>query len=204
MEISMLYGAGAEVKILTDEAADLIRRAQSGDDAAFGLIFERHYRFIYKFIYAMRGDAGLAEELTQETFLAAYRSIHGLRGDARLQTWLCAIAKNVVYKSLRSDRKEGIRSDEAVESLDVADKKNERPDKQFLSGELNRAIDAALEKLDADKRLIFTLKELQNLSYREISEITGFSVPKLKTDLHRAKNEMRNLLRPYLEVKNEV
>lgn len=200
----MLYGAGAEITNLSDEADDLIQRARSDDDAAFGLIFERHYRFIYKFIYAMRGDAGLAEELTQETFLAAYKNIHGLRGEAKLNTWLCGIAKNVVYKSLRSNRKEGIRSDETIESLDVADKKNPRPDKQFLSGELNRAIGAALERLDADKRLIFTLKEMQNLSYREISEITGFSVPKLKTDLHRAKNEMRNLLRPYLEVKNEV
>jgi len=200
----MLYGAGAEIENSTGEADDLMARAQSGDAAAFGLIFELHYRFIYKFIYAMRGEASLAEELTQETFLAAYKSIHGLRGEAKLQTWLCGIAKNVVYKSLRSNRKEGKRTDEAIDTLDVTDKKNPCPAKQLLSGELNRFIGAALARLDADKRLIFTLREMQNLSYKEISEITGSSVPKLKTDLHRAKNEMRTLLRPYLEVKNEV
>jgi len=58
----------------------------------------------------------------------------------------------------------------------------------------------ALARLDEDKRLVFTLKELQHLSYKEISEITGSTIPKLKTDLHRAKIEMRRALRPYLEV----
>jgi RNA polymerase sigma-70 factor (ECF subfamily) len=86
----------------------------------------------------------------------------------------------------------------------VFDEKNLSPDKEFLSKELNQLIDSALKKLDADKRLVFTLKELQNLSYKEISEITGYSISKLKTDLHRAKTEMRSLLRSYREAKNEV
>ena len=68
-----------------------------------------------------------------------------------------------------------------------------------MSKELNQMIYTALKNLDKDKRLVFTLKELQNLSYQEISEITGHTIPKLKTDLHRAKTEMRNMLRPYLE-----
>ncbi|HEX9930183.1 MAG TPA: sigma-70 family RNA polymerase sigma factor [Pyrinomonadaceae bacterium] len=180
---------------------DLIARVQSGDREAFGLIFEHHSRFIYKFIYAMLGDQSLAEELTQETFLGAYKGIHGLRGEAQLKTWLCGIAKNVVYKSFRSNRKEGMKSGDEIESLDVVDKKNLPPDHEFLSKELNQKISSALAKLDEDKRLVFTLKELQNLSYQEISEITGFTIPKLKTDLHRAKNEMRTALAPYLEVK---
>jgi RNA polymerase sigma-70 factor (ECF subfamily) len=70
-----------------------------------------------------------------------------------------------------------------------------------LSKELNHLIRSALAELDEDKRLVFTLKELQHLSYKEISEITGSGVPKLKTDLHRAKIEMRRVLRPYLEAK---
>ncbi len=204
MDISMLYHASAEIKNLTNDSDDLIARAQSGDDEAFGLIFECHYRFVYKFIYAMLGDQSAAEELTQETFLGAYKGIHNLRGEAQLKTWLCGIAKNVVYKSLRSDRKEGIKSEEAVESLNVFDERSPPPDKEFLSKELNRLIGSALKKLDEDKRLVFTLKELQNLSYKEISEITGFTISKLKTDLHRAKNEMRILLSSYREAKNEV
>ena len=197
----MLYQASVEINNLMESSDDLIARVQSGDREAFGLIFEHHSRFIYKFIYAMLGEQSLAEELTQETFLGAYKGIHGLRGEAQLKTWLCGIAKNVVYKSLRSNRKEGMKSGDEIESLDVVDKKNLPPDREFLSKELNQKISSALAKLDEDKRLVFTLKELQNLSYQEISEITGFTVPKLKTDLHRAKNEMRTALAPYLEVK---
>jgi len=204
MDIPMLYHASAEIKNLMDCSDDLIARAQGGDNEAFGLIFEHHYRFIYKFIYAMLNEQSLAEELTQETFLGAYKGIHSLRGEAKLQTWLCGIAKNVVYKSLRSQRKEGEKSENAVESLNMLDEKDVPPDRQFLSKELNQLIGSALEKLDEDKRLVFTLKELQHLSYREISEVTGYTIPKLKTDLHRAKTEMRSMLRPYLEVKNEV
>ena len=202
MDISMLYHASAEINNLTDDCEDLIARAQSGDDAeAFGQIFELHYRFVYKFIYAMLGEKEAAEELTQETFLGAFRGIHSLRGEARLKTWLCGIAKNIVYKHLRSSRKEGTKSADAVESLNVSDERTVSPDREFLSKELNYLIGAALNKLDADKRLVFTLKELQNLSYKEISEITGSNVSKLKVDLHRAKIEMRSLLREVREAK---
>lgn len=197
----MLFEASSRIKNAGDgDADDLIAAARGGDDAAFGLIFEQHARFVYKFIRAMLGEASAAEELTQETFLAAYKSIGGLRGAAHLRTWLCAIAKNVVYKHLRSRRRETAgTSGEAVESLGTADDKNPLPDERFLSRELNGLIRAALAELDDDKRLVFTLKELQHLSYREISEITGCTIPKLKTDLHRAKIEMRRALRPYLE-----
>ena len=201
MNFPMLYQARSEIKNLTNGSDDLIARARSGDDEAFGVIFEHHSRFVYKFIYAMCGAPGAAEELTQETFLAAYQSIHGLRGEAHLRTWLCAIAKNIVYKSFRTLRKEGLNSGAEVESLQTADDRNPAPDEEFLSRELNGLIHSALARLDADKRLIFTLKEFQQLSYKEISEITGSAIPKLKTDLHRAKIEMRRALRPYLETK---
>lgn len=197
----MLYHASAEINNLTDASENLIARAQSGDAEAFGEIFELHYRFVYKFIYAMLGEKELAEELTQETFLGAFRGINNLRGESRLKTWLCAIAKNIVYKHLRSNRKEAAKSADAVESLDIFDEKALAPDREFLSKELNQLIGAALKRLDADKRLVFTLKELQNLSYKEISDITGSAVSKLKIDLHRAKIEMRSRLRSVREAK---
>lgn len=201
MNFPMLYQARTEIKNLSGESDDLIARAKSGDDEAFAAIFEHHSRFVYKFIYAMRGEQSAAEELTQETFLAAYKNIHGLRGEANLRTWLCAIAKNIVYKNFRASSKEGVNSGEEIESIGAADNKNPSPDRDFLDKELNGLIRAALAALDDDKRLVFTLKELQQLSYKEISEITGSQIPKLKTDLHRAKIEMRRALSPYLEAK---
>ena len=191
----MLYHASADIQNSMDR---IVAKAQAGDRDAFGQIFEHHHRFIYKFVYAMLGAHELAEELTQETFLGAYKNICSLRGDAKLQTWLCGIAKNLVYKSFRNHRKEGQPSGAEVESLNLFDEKSPSPVDQFLNQELNQVIAIALSKLNEDRRLVFILKEIQHLSYYEISEITGNTIPKLKTDLHRAKIEMRAILRPYL------
>jgi RNA polymerase sigma-70 factor (ECF subfamily) len=74
----------------------------------------------------------------------------------------------------------------------------------MLNTELKTVIHDALAALDDDKRGVFILKVLQQMSYEEIAEVTGFSIPKLKTDLHRAKAQMRRLIRPYLEVRDEM
>lgn len=182
----------------------IIAKAKSGDKEAFGLIFEHHHRFIYKFIYAMLGKHESAEELTQETFLGAYRGISNLRGESSLKTWLCGIAKNLVYRSFRTNRVNGEKNNGEFETLELFTDEKPQPDAQFLNKELNQIITSALGKLNEDRRLIFVLKELQNLSYKEISDITGKSIPKLKTDLFRAKTEMRTMLRSYLEAKNEL
>ena len=198
MDASMLYQLSVEIKNLRESSDELTAHALRGGEEAFGLIFTEHNRFIYQFVFSMIGEKGTAEELTQETFLAAYKGIASRRGDSKLRTWLCGIAKNIVYKHMRDHRRQAVTGEDTNEFLNVVDEKNPSPDRQFLSKELNQAIQTALGNLDEDKRLVFTLKELQHLSYNEISEITGYSIPKLKTDLHRAKAEMRNALRPYM------
>lgn len=185
---------------LMNSAEDLIARVRRGDDEAFRLIFERYARPIISFIYDMVGERGLAEELTQETFVRAYKNIHALRDETKLSTWLFGIAKNVARESLRSrralDRNVNLDDQDVMELRD----KSLTPDGQLLDKELSRTISCALAQLDEDKRLVFTLKVLQQQSYEQIAVITGFSVPKLKTDLHRARAEMRRLLGVYLEV----
>ncbi|CAN5363949.1 hypothetical protein BH10ACI2_BH10ACI2_06630 [soil metagenome] len=96
MEISTAYHASDEIRNFSD---DLVARAQSGDREAMGQIFKTHHRFIFKFIYAMHGNHSLAEEMTQETFHGAYNGLSSLRGEVKLQTWLCGIAKNIVYQA---------------------------------------------------------------------------------------------------------
>ena len=202
-EVGRLHGslhAGTQM----NSAEELIERARRGDDAAFHSIFEQHHRFIMRFIYGMIGRRALAEELTQETFMAAYRNLGTLRDETKLSTWLCGIAKNLTYKHLHSHARE--RSQITVDDESIIDLRDDdpTPDRQFLNKELKRVIHAALAALDADKRLVFTLKVLQQQSYEEIAEATGYTIPKLKTDLHRAKAEMRRRIRPYLEVSHEM
>ena len=186
-----------------NETEDVTPRARAGDADAFRLIFEQHHLFIRKFLYGMTGDHALAEELTQETFMRAYQSLREFRGEAKLSTWLCGIARNVAFVSLRARRYE--RNEVEFEEHRITDiDACSAPDKQLLDKELQTAIHDALGTLDEDKRLVFTLKVLQGRSYEEIAELTGSSVPKLKTDLHRAKLVMRKLIRPFLESADEV
>ena len=189
---------------LMNGTEELIARACRGEDEAFRLIFQRHVRPIISFIYDIVGQRDLAEELTQETFVRAYKNLKALRDETKLSTWLFGIAKNVAREALRSRGKEEHKVDiDHEQVIELSDPKLP-PDGQLLNKELSRVIHNALAMLDVDKRLVFTLKVFQHQSYQEIAEITGFSIPKLKTDLHRAKAEMRRRIRPYLEIYNEV
>jgi len=202
--ISLVSRLSGRAGTLMNSYQDLIARARRGEDDAFRLIFERYARPIASFIYDMVGQREQAEELAQETFVRAFKNLNALRDDTKLSTWLFGIARNVARESLRSrireDHKVEIDDDRVVE---LSDNKL-APDDQLLNKELNRVIQSALGELDEDKRLVFTLKVFHQRSYEEIAEITGFSIPKLKTDLHRARAEMRRRISPYMGVGYEV
>lgn len=189
---------GAHTAALINSTAELVSRVRAGDEDAFRLIFERYSRPVLSFIFDMIGDRAAAEDLAQETFVRAYKGLGGLRDETKLSTWLFSIAKNCARESLRTrgrDRnKVEIDGEEAFELRD----ETPTPAGRLLDKELNAVIERALARLDEDKRLVFTLKVLQQRSYEEIAEITGHSVGKLKTDLHRARAEMRRRIGPYL------
>ena len=202
--VSLASQPSARAGALMNSSGEIIALARRGDDDAFRLIFERYARPIISFIYDMVGRRDLAEELTQETFVRAYKNLSGLRDDTKLSTWLFGIAKNVARESLRTrhreDHKVELDDDRVIELKDD----NLPPDRALLDKELNGVIQDALSSLDEDKRMVFTLKVFHQRSYEEIAEITGFSIPKLKTDLHRARAEMKRRIRPYLGVGYEV
>jgi RNA polymerase sigma-70 factor, ECF subfamily len=183
---------------LMNSTEELVARVRAGDEEAFRLIFDRYSRPVLGFIYDMVGDRALAEDLAQETFVRAYRGLGGLREETKLSTWLFAIAKNCAREQLRSRRRnEGNVEIDAEPAFELRDK-GRTPSGTLLDKELSGVIQKALLRLDEDKRTVFTLKVLQQRSYEEIAEITGFSVGKLKTDLHRARAEMRRRIGPYL------
>jgi len=197
-EISLEGQPGAFAGSLMNSSVDLVMRACEGDQEAFRLIFERYSRPVISFIYDQIGDRDLAEELTQETFVRAYRSLKSLREETKLSTWLFGIAKNVARESLRARIRHNQHVDlDDKQVLDLSDQ-GPLPVSNLLNKELNEVVQRSLATLDDDKRLVFTLKVFQQCSYEEISEITGFSIPKLKTDLHRARTEMRQRVGQYV------
>ena len=203
-ELTLEGQPGAFAGTLMNSSADLVTRVCAGDAEAFRLIFERSSRPVVSFIFDMVDDRALAEELTQETFMRAYRAMHTMRRETKLSTWLFGIARNVARESLRARLRAVNHVDlEDKSVLDLSDNKPV-PVEGVLSKELNDVIRRSLSALDEDKRLVFTLKVLHQCSYEEIAEITGFSLAKLKTDLHRARAEMRRRIGAYAGVGYEV
>jgi RNA polymerase sigma-70 factor (ECF subfamily) len=183
---------------------ELVERSRRGEEEAFGLLFERYSRPITGFIFGMVGGGGLAEELAQETFVRAYRKLDSLRDPSRLSPWLFGIARNVAREALQSRRDAARRLDADSAAVTNLSDKAPLPDEQLVSKELYRAIESALRTLGPDKRMVFTLRVFQQRSYEEIAEVTGFSLSKVKTDVSRARAEMRRLVRPDAEVKDAL
>ena len=180
-----------------NSSEDLVTRARAGEQEAFRLIFERYARPVLSFVFDLVGERDLAEELTQETFVRAYNSLSSIRDETKLATWLFGIGKNVAREALRSRTKESHNYSDA-DAATLPDNASS-PSEELLGKELNYALRAALNSLDDDRRTVFILKVFQHCRYEEIAEITGFSIAKVKTDLHRARLELRKRIRPFLE-----
>ncbi len=181
-----------------EDVQGILLRARAGEADAFHAIFMRYSKPILSFIYSLVGSRALAEELTQETFVRAHRRLSTMREETQLSTWLFGIARNVVREAIKEKYRDQVKVglDEPL-SRTLRDSRT-GPDDQLIAGELNRAIQRALCALREDHRVVFVLKVLHRMRYGEISHITGSSVGKLKTDLHRARMEMRESLMPYL------
>jgi len=200
LKVSTAGQPGAYPNPRMNSVETLIARARRDDPEAFRLLFERYSRPVISFVYDMVGDRALAEDLTQETFVRAYRHLGALREESKFSTWLFSIAKNVAREHLRSAERRSTRVDLDDETVRELPDGALTPVGELLDKELNAVVRRALGALDEDKRVVFTLKVFQQRSYEEIAEITGFSLPKVKTDLHRARAEMRRRIRPYMGV----
>lgn len=202
--MSLAIESDLNAGILTDSSTELAEDFRHGDEEAFRLIFERYSRPLISYIYGLVGERGLAEEAAQEAFVRAYRNLHVYRSETKFSTWLFGIARNVARELLAAHRRDERRIELDSETITELPSQGELPDAQLLSKELETTVRAALMRLDEDKRLVFTLRVFQQLSYEEIGQITGFPAAKLKTDLYRARNEMRRYLRRYLGASDEV
>jgi len=185
---------------LMNSSEDLISRSRAGDQEAFRLIFERYARPVLSFIYDLVGQRDLAEELTQETFVRAYKNLNSVRDETKLASWLFGIGRNVAREAIRARRRES----QNVLEADFSDGRFENtkqvsPAQDLLHKELNLAMHDALALLDEDRRVVFVLKVFRQCSYQEIVEVTGFTLAKVKTDLHRARVEVRRRMGPFLE-----
>ena len=185
----------AEPSELTE--ADVVRRAQHGDAVAFERIYRSHSRKVYALCLRMTGDPSEAADLTQDVFLQLFRKIGTFRGESSFSTWLHRMAVNIV---LMRFRKKPI-ADASLDALTDPEDEFSTAPKEFgspdlrLNGVIDRVIlQAAINELPLGYKAMFILHYVQGYKYTEIAEILGCTVGNSKSQVHKARMRLRELL----------
>jgi RNA polymerase sigma-70 factor (ECF subfamily) len=177
---------------------DIVRRAMQGEDPAFSQLFHRYSRPLQSFLYGMAGRRESAEDLMQETVSRAFRLLPTLRDESKFSSWLFGIARNVALETCRRHprnlKQVGLDHQEVQKLSDPG----MSPETDAMKQQLYRAVNTGLSLLDEESRTVLALRVFAEKKYQEIAEITGWSLPKVKVEIHRARLKMRKIVEPHL------
>jgi len=181
-----------------ESEGSLIQRARRGDEQAFATLYQGHKKRVYSVCLLMTRNIEEAEDLTQEAFLQVFRTVASFRGDSAFSTWLYRVAVNTVLMKLRRRKAPPLVSlDEPLSADSPSLRRDVGKADLRLSGVIDRiALHRAMEELPEGCREIFVLHEMQGYQHHEIARLLDCSVGNSKSQLHKAKMKMRDLLFP--------
>ena len=167
---------------------ELVERCRSGDEAAFQELVDRYKDLVFALIARTVQDRSHAEDLAQDVFLRIHRGLPYFRGEARLSTWIYRIVANVCLQDQSRPRK--------IESLEDGriEARTGGADRQFGDLELRDRLEKAISRLTPNYRLLIAAHYLQGVQYDELAEALQLPLGTVKTQLHRAKQQLRRLL----------
>lgn len=181
---------------------DLIKRFQDGDLYAFDLLVQRYKNRLMNFIYRFLGNAEEAEDVVQETFLRLYRNRHAYKRIAKFSTWIYTIAGNLAKTELRKRKRRKLVSlsdighnEKDYEVADLALNPESEADGTLKEEKIQKAI----EKLSPRFRQVIILREIEELSYEEISTIINAPLGTVKSRVNRARHALQHYLKDILE-----
>jgi RNA polymerase sigma-70 factor (ECF subfamily) len=178
--------------------AELIERAKLGDAHAFQALYDKHKRRVYSLCLRMTSNTAEAEDLTQEAFLQLYRKIGTFRGESAFSTWLHRLSVNVVLMHLRKKSLPVVSLEETTQGGGEEDtpKKDFGADDLALAGSIDRLqLQRAVGDLPPGYRTIFVLHDVEGYEHNEIATMVGCSIGNSKSQLHKARMKLRELLR---------
>jgi RNA polymerase sigma-70 factor (ECF subfamily) len=187
-----------EKKLLTSSISEqeVIDRAKRGDPECFEALYGLHKRRVYPVCLRMTGNTADAEDLTQEAFLQLYRKIATFRGESAFSTWLHRLTVNVVLMHLRKKRLPEISLEETLESQQQDGPKKEIGARdELLTGVIDRVVlERSVARLAPGYRIVFALHDVEGYEHKEIAGMMGYSTGNSKSQLHKARMKLRNLL----------
>ena len=176
--------------------AAAIERAKQGDAEAFETLYNLHKRRVYSLCLRMTANTAMAEDLTQEAFLQLFRKIGTFRGESAFSTWLHRMAVNVVLMQLRKKGLALTPLDETMQTDEESPRKELGGDDGRLVGAIDRLrLEDAVSSLPPGYRMVFVLHDVEGYEHNEIAEMVGCSIGNSKSQLHKARMKLRDLLR---------
>lgn len=184
----------------------LVRRLCEHDERAFSEFVRAYQNQIFNLVFRMLGNRQEAEDVAQEVFITVFKNIHNFRGECRLSTWLYRVATNhcrnrIKYLARRKTQEHREYQDELAKvqpQSAIAGRPTtgqvERPDEMAEGLQMEELVQRAIRQLDDDHREVLVLRDIQNLAYQEICEITGLPQGTVKSRLHRARLALKEKL----------
>ena len=182
----------------------LVVRAQQGEKKAFELLVVKYQRKLLRLISRLVRDPAEAEDVAQEAFIKAYRALPQFRGDSAFYTWLYRIgvntAKNFLVSQGRRPPSSTEKDNEEAETFEDADALRDinTPESMLLSKEIANTVNTAMAKLPEELRTAISLREIEGLSYDEISEVMNCPIGTVRSRIFRAREAIAAELRPLL------
>jgi RNA polymerase sigma-70 factor (ECF subfamily) len=182
------------------DEASLIAAAQQGRMDAFNDLVLTYQRQVYNLAYRIMGDAASAADATQDAFISAFQNLARFRGGS-FKSYLMRIVSNRCYDELRRRKRRPTTSFEDFSGVDeeanpaLVNGRDEGPEEYAERQEVARVIQAGIETLPSQQRIVLVLSDVQGLSYQEIAEATDVSLGTVKSRLARARGKLRDYLR---------
>ncbi|MEG1769682.1 MAG: RNA polymerase sigma factor RpoE, partial [Comamonas sp.] len=192
----------------SDSDLQLVERTNAGDQRAFELLVIKYQRRIERLIARMVRDTDQVQDIAQETFIRAYRALHQFRGEAQFYTWLYRIAVNTAKKALLDMKRNPVVSESALRSQSDEDETSylgqelttdETPETVLAAQEIAQAVNDAMQALPEELRQAVTLREIEGLSYEEISAAMGCPIGTVRSRIFRAREAISARVKPMLE-----
>ena len=184
-----------------DKDVRLMQLVRAGDTVAFEELVERHQRLVTGTVARMLGNNSEVEDIAQQVFVRVWKSAKRYVPRAKFTTWLLKITRNLVFNELRRRSRHSqlpLHVESEEEERPIKDERATAPDALLLEQELQCAIETAVAQLPETQRMAVTLRRYHELSYEEIADVLGQSVPAVKSLLFRARSELRIRLSRYL------
>jgi RNA polymerase sigma-70 factor (ECF subfamily) len=185
----------------------LVHLSQAGDLKAFGLLVEKYQNRLYRMILRVIKNPSTVEDLVQESLIKAYRSITSFRGDSAFYTWLYKIGLNTARNYLY-DAKRNVHIDESIALEDAENfstaidiHQAETPETELINKQIAKTVNDAIAALPTELQTAITLREIEGLSYEQISNIMDCQVGTTRSRIFRARNIISEKLKPLLNTK---